>query len=818
MSTYDAEQFMDKQWEFCTPRFERRMGHLRFSGKIILPFVRIDLISRNDHADFQLVAIHPEYSGFDEPDFGLSQSQSSSTTLSKEHNVDSIQPKMVLRKSYANHLDDVRELHALKTVQSLKHPNIIKLIGSYTCQDTTNLFFPPLIDDVKQLLACDKPPPHFQSKIDFLYGLCGLASAIEAIHYDVVDTAGEKLVGIHGHICPTTILIHEKKFILTGFEHFEVIGHNEGDYGSHWHGWDMGDYYAPECQGPDFEFGRIGLPSDVWSFGCLLAEIGTYLLAGHAEGVQAFRESRKVILGPFIAHVFFSDTGPSTGVTKWLTELQECSTGPIAELLKLTTEMLQIEPKHRSSAKRVARRLRLLFLLSKVNSVNHTYSRIVGYSGDPELGAQWESFQRLKDVIEWEDLRPPQSSAYESNRAFTRHANLLHLMVEELTTIDKNPPKSLKAAANRLSLFNVALFETLPPSIQSGGPLKENKDSGPGVSGVQLSDIVGESDQEQPPVISNHSPMPSPEAEYPILLLPERSDKGNSKYFDRSSDKTMSAISDRNYDKLQKSSRKSTVELIAEEKLAEPMARNEFLRPLYQEAISNIGRTRFVENFRTLLKRWYLDLIPCGTNNLERATISLLRNRRNRSKIAHRIVDMSAPKSEEARVESARFLIKVQGKAWLLEDWIINNPGLADRLPLSNIEVQQEHDFDLSNDKKIPVAEHEGGPKDMRYIKKMETFLINGRPFQKLLMNFQIFLLPGSLRSLVRGILSIPGIDIRFSSEEDHTIVNRLKLFLERITHDDWIWWPFQATIRPLQQDETRLIWKCVSTSLVHCQ
>ena len=93
----------------------------------------------------------------------------------------------------------------------------------------------------------------------------------------------------------------------------------------------------------------------------------------------------------------------------------------------------------------------------------------------------------------------------------------------------------------------------------------------------------------------------------------------------------------------------------------------------------------------------------------------------------------------------------------------------------------------------------------------MESFLIQGSPFQTLLLNLQIFLLPATLSSLTRIIMSIPSDRICFSAANDFSLSNKIKAFIEDHTEETWNWWPLRARMRELHDNQTRLYWRCVS-------
>jgi hypothetical protein len=99
----------------------------------------------------------------------------------------------------------------------------------------------------------------------------------------------------------------------------------------------------------------------------------------------------------------------------------------------------------------------------------------------------------------------------------------------------------------------------------------------------------------------------------------------------------MSIVSDRDEIGSRFAVKRTPQEIVAEEYLGILLAQNEALEPLFEKAFARIEKHRFVENLRRLLKRYYLDLSRHAENNLERATIHLLRTRWSRRRIAQRL-------------------------------------------------------------------------------------------------------------------------------------------------------------------------------------
>ena len=86
-----------------------------------------------------------------------------------------------------------------------------------------------------------------------------------------------------------------------------------------------GDYIAPACEPIEdetFTKGWYGRPSDIWSFGCILAEIVTFLKYG-ADGIEISCNSRRHQVLPHWYFTQFHVRGiTSDAVRRWLEKLR----------------------------------------------------------------------------------------------------------------------------------------------------------------------------------------------------------------------------------------------------------------------------------------------------------------------------------------------------------------------------------------------------------------------------------------------------------------------------------------------------------------
>jgi hypothetical protein len=254
-------------------------------------------------------------------------------------------------------------------------------------------------------------------------------------------------------------------------------------------------------------------------------------------------------------------------------------------------------------------------------------------------------------------------------------------------------------------------------------------------------------------------------------------------------------------------SRRSHQETVAEEHVAIFLARREELKPLYEEALTRMEKERFVDNYRRLLKRYYLDLSKHAQGNLEKAAISLLRSRWARTRIAERISDIIKPESERSIVEMEEHIRQTELKVLDLEAWIASNQGLA---PINDPTAENcEDDEDLSSEEDDFPEDSKGS--ELPNISDIERLLMSGPSFVSLLVNLRIFLLPSSLGPLTRILMTMPRDRVSFLHHHNVSLADKIKIVIEGRTSDNWNWWPLEQPMKALQKGQTRIKWQCVS-------
>lgn len=255
--------------------------------------------------------------------------------------------------------------------------------------------------------------------------------------------------------------------------------------------------------------------------------------------------------------------------------------------------------------------------------------------------------------------------------------------------------------------------------------------------------------------------------------------------------------------------------MAAERRIGLFLAQHSGLKLFYEEALRWMDKTRFVDNIQRLLKQYYLDLSQDAKTDADRATSHLLRDGAIRRRIARYIANSFNCEYTEIRAQIWQHMHEMESKISDPNDLIAGNAGseLSQESPKSETSENVSTSDDEACNEEDEQCENKIR-KDLSAAVEMEKFLVRGRPFENLCMNLEVLPLPATLSSLTRQLMSVPNDRIWFSTEEDLSISNKIKTFLEEHTEQNWIWWPLQPRMRGLVKNQIRLHWRCVR---IHC-
>lgn len=258
----------------------------------------------------------------------------------------------------------------------LKHPNIVEFYTAFTFQDRPALLFAEAECDLKHWLRATEPTKF--SEIETLEACYGLSSALHRLHQYVLEGQGTLMIGCHFDLHPGNVLVRDRSFILSDFGLSRLKYESQGSQ-SYFKG-GIRDYYAPECQQweNDLERNKSGRPSDVWSFGCIIAEVATFLKCG-SEGLYEFDQVRR-IPGSLPLLGTFHDRGHShQRVDAWIKDLSSDATKHpvVAGLANLVNRVLVIEPSARPDVHWASAQLYLLCLNFRYHEALKSFGRLI---------------------------------------------------------------------------------------------------------------------------------------------------------------------------------------------------------------------------------------------------------------------------------------------------------------------------------------------------------------------------------------------------------------------------------------------------------
>ncbi|KAB8227116.1 uncharacterized protein BDW43DRAFT_257331 [Aspergillus alliaceus] len=258
--------------------------------------------------------------------------------------------------------------------QPRRHRNIMVALASLQYGSTYSLFFPLASCNLWEYLngvgAEDRLPPSTWEEKGSIYGRgVTLAGALAFLHHEFRNQRLELYSCYHLDLKPHNILVFNaytdsETWKITDFGLSRVKGRGlDGDEDvelvmpilrraqkrarhlrepSTMNRRGEGTYLAPECSLPN---GRVSSASDVWSFGCIISLVMTYIDFGHSGVVAFARERRRQDHGDSFYFIRHGKPKLSSVIAGWFDKLKgRARASPFAmeqEVVRRTLDFLQ---------------------------------------------------------------------------------------------------------------------------------------------------------------------------------------------------------------------------------------------------------------------------------------------------------------------------------------------------------------------------------------------------------------------------------------------------------------------------------------------
>jgi serine/threonine protein kinase len=328
--------------------------------------------------------------------------------------------------------------------------------------------------DLAQFLKRSADGSFFESPQAYLHALAGLSSALEMLHTYSSNELQVDLIGCHHDLKPSNIFVSQHRFVLADFGLSTLkssVERSSDDYkyGAH-------NYKAPECEDPEqgFEPGRVTRASDIWSFGCILAEIATYIANGPTSVVDFFQVRRLRMGGSQICYRFYSSQKTEhPQVLQWLESLAVTTVSgtKLNQLTDLVKHMLSISPADRPKAHEVTLRLREMALIAMANSIEQAYMSLLTQHPDPRLAIEHQRILLWGWAMGFLELNGSKNKFFKEYfsdfRLFENSLRTMSQLKDELSISDGGQRVHAPYIALQIIQVTDELFGNIPQNLRS---------------------------------------------------------------------------------------------------------------------------------------------------------------------------------------------------------------------------------------------------------------------------------------------------------------------------------------------------------------
>ncbi|KAI9777742.1 MAG: hypothetical protein M1816_004597, partial [Peltula sp. TS41687] len=384
-----------------------------------------------------------------------------------------------LKHQGSDHSASETELLNPSILKLLCHPNIIELLGCFLYHSKLNLIFPRAQGGSLRNLFRGPRSENFRSDRSILIALSGLCSAICTVHEFVSFKHKLELIGCHHDLKP------EK---CTGLSRFK-----EGSELSETPRRVVHPVYsAPECYGVEDEVENpmVHRFSDIWSLGCIMVEVVTYMLEG-AEGITAFRDQRRHKVSRITCYRFHYDGAKHPAITSWIDKLQQSGLRIQQMISQLVDGMLQIKHSDRPRAKEVEAKMQFIALDAICQDIDKLYrdTYIKADSIQPTLDLErtrFDSWSYACGMLESSEARPLRQ--WDDTNTFSFVCETLEQLETELKVVlDDDMDISSREGQDHARIY---LEQRLSATLDMGALVGFGRDDGDSSSLAQRFSIM----------------------------------------------------------------------------------------------------------------------------------------------------------------------------------------------------------------------------------------------------------------------------------------------------------------------------------------
>ena len=382
-----------------------------------------------------------------------------------------VQKVFVARKELKEKQSGTNERVILDLLETLRHPNIVQFLGSYTQHGMENLLFPYVSMDLTQLFKSEREIDAH----DLYLGMHGITDALSKIHdFSFKDRNLDfSRIGYHHDLRPSNILVQGKVFLIADFGLSKLKADDQDSKSLLKGGHD--DYLGPESFNPsNYKNGLVGRALDVWSFGCILAEMVTFI---ERRSIAEFRAKREETYGSDIIitdSAFHLEGEVRPAVTEWLSFLTLQPSDPqVSRLVTLVYNMLNPNPYRRMKITAVTEKLALLTTHSKMHAINLHFREISPLNGTGTHQFAAQVFLEHKRFKSWEAV----FDSLHKDQQFTEFDGLitsLSNLLDALATIKHGypDPNELEQPSNDIISRICDAIDSLCTGLSSDGQRK----------------------------------------------------------------------------------------------------------------------------------------------------------------------------------------------------------------------------------------------------------------------------------------------------------------------------------------------------------